>query len=51
MQKTKCKSENATVLYDEWFDSCEIGGNWSSKIITHMVDLKEHFPDRDIGNL
>ena len=51
MQKTKGNSENTPVLYDQRFDSCEIGGNWSLRIITHMADLKELFPDIDIENL
>ena len=29
MQKTKGYAENIPVLYDYWFDWCEIGGNWS----------------------
>ena len=28
-KKTKGNSENTPVLYDYWFDSCEIGENWS----------------------
>ena len=51
MQKTKGNSENTPVLYDSGLIRVKLEETGPSRIITHIVDLKELFPDIDIENL
>lgn len=51
MQKTKGNSKNTANLYIGGLIIVNLQETGPSKIITHMVDPKDLFPDVDIENL
>lgn len=51
MQKTKGNSKNTANLYTGGLIIVNLQETGPSKIITHMVDPKDLFPDVDIENL